>query len=74
MEDLKNLVCPKCGDGVFVATLSEPGQVMCRAMGHWVGVVSDCKRLTIRAADLCQACGAIFAINANFCHQCGTSR
>ena len=51
MEDLKNLVCPECGDGVFVATISEPGMVMCRDMGHWVGYPSDCKRLTIRAAD-----------------------
>ncbi len=49
MEDLKNLVCPECGDGVFVATISEPGMVMCRDMGHWVGYPSDCKRLTIRA-------------------------
>ncbi len=35
---LDDLRCPECGKPVFVSTISEPGMVMCRQFGHWVGM------------------------------------
>jgi hypothetical protein len=41
--------CPSCGDGVFPSTLWGKGNlldppVVCRDMGHWVGLLSECSQ------------------------------
>lgn len=43
---LNNLKCPECGDRVFYANMLPSGWVMCRDMGHWVGPVEECSRIT----------------------------
>jgi len=54
LRRLDNSRCPKCGDEVFIVkkgfqeeyggTREDP-IVFCRDMGHWVGRLSDCKRV-----------------------------
>ena len=57
MNTLKQQVdaarCPVCGSGVFHPSLADRFggdngddiQVWCRDMGHWIGFLSDCKKV-----------------------------
>lgn len=38
-EDLR---CPQCNREIFVASILGKGQVMCRDMGHWIGLWTEC--------------------------------